>query len=422
MTQADKFKEIADAIRVKTGGSDNIIANNFAAEIMSIDRLKPMTLFPTGLNNGYYGNRAAQVAVTYHLARALGQETFTYDQSGGVFSNSSSLTKTIRDEDGLARIDCSTFVGLVLRGIPYENSPFATHKGAKATWNPSEELADMYGDGVWVHKWLDKQPEGIYSNLGISGYSSIRNAADLGEYFYKYGYVIFDARVDGSPTASLKDKLRPGDLLFWSKPSATDTQKKRFRSISHVAIVSENYSHYFEVTTGNSVVLYQKFEEKYENISLICRPKYRNYMAAEETPIGENLINYPWVYGAVKESTYGGITFTTVNKNTIHISGTNTSEINRKLKGNSETGMGFKLSAGTYELSGMDNVGIKSVGVALQVKNVDGTDFDTPVRCYTSNNPTFTISKDTDVIVVLHFGDKEYTVDCDITPTLTRIE
>ena len=131
MTQADKFKEIADAIRVKTGGSDNIIANNFAAEIMSIDRLKPMTLFPTGLNNGYYGNRAAQVAATYHLARALGQETFTYDQSGGVFSNSSSLTKTIRDEDGLARIDCSTFAGLVLRGITYESSPFTIHKGAK---------------------------------------------------------------------------------------------------------------------------------------------------------------------------------------------------------------------------------------------------------------------------------------------------
>ena len=211
-------------------------------------------------------------------------------------------------------------------------------------------------------------------------------------------------------------------MQYRSKPSATATQKKRFLSKSHIDIVSENYSHYFEVTTGDSVVLYQKFEEKYENISLICRPKYRNYMAAEETPIGENLINYPWVYGAVKESTYGGITFTTVNKNTIHISGTNTSEINRKLKGNSETGMGFKLSAGTYELSGMDNVGIKSVGVALQVKNVDGTDFDTPVRCYTSNNPTFTISKDTDVIVVLHFGDKEYTVDCDITPTLTRIE
>ena len=423
-TQAERFKEIADAIRIKTGGSNKIIANDFASEIMTIDRLKPMTLFPTGLNNGYYGNRAAQVAASYHLARVLGNETFVYDQSGGVFSNSASSIKTIRDEDGLAKIDCSGFIGLVLRGIEYENSPFAVHKGSNATWNPSEELIDMYGTGVWVHKWLDKQPEGIFSNLGIPGYSSIRNAADLGEYFYKYGYVIFDARIDGEPTADLRDNLQPGDILFWSKPGASDAQKKRFRSISHVAIMSENKSHYIEVTTGTSVVLYEKFEENYENISLICRPKYKQYMAAEKTPIGENLLNYPWVYGASKESVYNGITFTVKDRHTIHMAGTNTSVIDRKLKGNIETGVGFKLSAGTYELSGMDNVSVDHVGVALQVKKINGEDFEIPVRCYAGNNPTFTITEDTDIAVILHFGSndgKGYAVDCDITPTLTRI-
>lgn len=419
-TQAEKFKEIADAIRVKTGSSAELKANDFATEIMTIDRLKPMTLFPAGLDNGYYGNRAAQVAATYHLARVLGNDTFVYDQSGGVFANSTSLNKTIRDENGYARIDCSGFVGLVLRGITYESSPFAKHKGASATWKPSTELEGMYGNGVWAHKWLDKQPSGIYSNLGISGYSSIRNAADLGEYFYKYGYVMFDAKVDGEPTASLKNNLKPGDILFWSKPGASDAQKKRFRSISHVAIISENQSHYLEVTTGDNVVLYKKFEENYENISLICRPNYKQYKSTEQTPIGENLLNYPWVYGALKESTSNGITFAVKDKNTIHISGTNTSETDRKLKGNVETGMGFKLSAGTYELSGMDNVGVNNVGVALQVRKVDGTDFNTPIRCYTGENPTFTISEDTDVIVLLHFGSNGYTVDCDITPTLIR--
>lgn len=423
-TQVEKFKEIADAIRIKTGGSDEIVANDFASEIMTIDRLKPMTLFPTGLNNGYYGSRAAKVAATYHLARTLETETFVYDQTGGVFTNTTSSNKRLRDENGHARIDCSTFVSLVLRGIPYENSPFVSHKGANATWDPSQELEDIYGTEVWVHKWLDKQPEGIYSNIGISGYSSIRLAADLGEYFYKYGYVIFDARTDGEPTENLKNQLRPGDLLFWSNPSASDTQKKRFRSISHVAIMSENQFRFIEVTSDTRTVLYGKFEKKYEHISLICRPKYKQYMAAEKTPIGENLLNYPWVYGAIKEGEYDGVTFTVKNMNTIHITGTNTSTLSCKLKGDSDTGMGFALSAGTYELSGMDNVGIKHTGVALQVKNLDGTDFDTPVRCYTGNNPTFTIAEDTDVIVTLYFGPNDgqgYTVDCDVTPTLTRI-
>ena len=58
---------------------------------MGADKLKLITLFSTGLDNGYYGNRVAHV---------FGDETFAYDQSGDVFANSTSTTKTIRDNDG----------------------------------------------------------------------------------------------------------------------------------------------------------------------------------------------------------------------------------------------------------------------------------------------------------------------------------
>lgn len=435
-TQAEKFKEIADAIRLKTGGSDEIAANDFASEIQTIDRLKPMTNYPDGLTCGYYGNRAAKIAATYHLARLLGEDTFNYSQTGNIFSNNTSATKTVRNADGLGQIDCSSLVSLVLRGITYDKSPYALHKGANATWNPSKELSGMYGEDGWEFTILDKQPEGFFNNLGISGYSSVKSAADIGEYFYKYGYVIFDSKVDGEMTAAkaveMQSKLEPGDLLFWAKPTASDAQKSRFRSISHVAIVAENTTHFLEVTTGSSVVLYSTFDskdddgtdDKFNYISLICRPDYRPRKSAEKTPIGINLLHYPWVYGALKTSVSNGITFTVKDEHTIHISGTNTAQISRRLRGNDETGTCLPLSAGTYKLSGMDNVGINHVGVALQVRKADGTDFDEKIRCFTGTNPTFTLSKDTDVVVVLYFGEndgKGYTVDCDVTPTLVRI-
>lgn len=435
-TQVEKFTEIANAIRIKTGGTEQIAANDFASEIMTIDRLKPMTNYPDGFTNGYYGNRAAKIAATYHLARVLGEDAFNYAQAGNIFANTSSETKNVRNSEGKGQIDCSSLMTLVLRGITYDKSPYALHKGANATWNPSKELSGMYGNEGWEFTFLDKQPEGFFNNLGIPGYSSVKSAADIAEYFYKYGYVLFDAKVDGPMTAEkaieIEKKLDPGDLLFWAKPTASDAQKRRFRSISHTAMVAENTSHFLEVTTGDSVVLYSTFDaedddetnDKFNYISLICRPDYRPRQSAEKTPIGVNLLHYPWVYGAVKTSELNGVTFTIKNEHTIHMEGTNDAQIYRRLRGNEDAGTYLTLSPGTYQLSGMDDVGISHTGVALQVRKADGTDFDEKIRCFTGTDPTFTLSKETNVLVILYFGENDgagYTVDCDVTPTLKRI-
>lgn len=426
-TQAEKFKEIADAIRIKTRNTNEVKANDFASEIMSIDRLTPMTEHSSELSCGYYGNRAAKIAATYLLARALGKDSFYYDQSTNIFASNTSLTKKVRNADGVGQIDCSTFVSLVLRGITYEKSPYAKHKGANATWTPSTELSTMYGTDGWEFRTIDEQPAGVFNNIGISGHSTIKSAADLGEFFYKYGYILFDAKSDGAMTSAkatdIQSKLKPGDLLFWSKPAATDTQKKRFRSISHIAIVSETTTHFIEVTSGSLVVVYDDFETNYENISLICRPDYRPRKSEEKTPIGINLLQYPWAYGALTTVTSNGMTFTVTSKDTIHISGTNTAQIFRRLKGNENTGTYLTLSPGTYKLSGMSNVGITSTAAALQIRKADGTDFDEKIRCYTGNDATFTLSSSTDIIVVLYIsenGGVGYTLDCDITPTLVR--
>lgn len=49
-------------------------------------------------------------------------------------------------------MDCSTFVGLVLRGIPYENSPYANNP---SSWYP-EDIIYSYGDNGWEYKELDE--------------------------------------------------------------------------------------------------------------------------------------------------------------------------------------------------------------------------------------------------------------------------
>lgn len=413
-TTQEKMTSIADSIRIKTGKSDSIVANDFALEIASIDRLMPMTLYPDGLDNGYYGNRAARVAATYHLARALKHDTFVYLSSAKTPLSSG---KAIRTENGAAPIDCSTYAGLCLRGIPYENSPYVLSKEPNATWNPSTQIAGMYGKDGWEFTCLDKQPLG-YSNIGIAGYRTIRTAADLGEFFYKYGYVIFDSKRDGDPTAELKNLLKPGDLIFWSSPNALDNQKKRFRGISHIAIASENPTAYFEVTGTSLVVQYEGLGSNYENVSLICRPDYRpKGKLAEETPVGINLIHYPWGYGAYGSFSKYGLKLDTIDKETIHISGTATETANYGIKGLSNSINSAVLSPGVYQLSGMENA---SKGAVLKLLHTDGSDFTPVIECSAGKNPKFTITKETNVIVRLCVSSG-VTLDCDIVPRLTRI-
>jgi hypothetical protein len=366
-----------------------------------------------------YGNRAAQIASTYQLARALGTDTFAYSTNSLFSEDGAGDGHSVRDANGYGVIDCSTYVGLCLRGIPYEKSPYAIYDGANAVWWPANKLSSMYGTEGWEFKDLDKQPAGKYHDIGINGYSSVRLAADYGEYFYNKGDVLFDADVDGAPVPTLwKDlNLQPGDLLFWSKASASDEVKKRFKAISHVAIVTENTSHFFEVTTGDKVVLYNDFEGDYNEVSLICRPNYGKRVL----PVNENILCYPWIYGALATSNLNGTTWNLIDTNTIKLSGTSTSIINRRLKGNTSTGVAFTLPAGKYKLSGMDNTGISNSSVSLQIKNIDGTDFAVPIVCYKGNNPTFTISKTTDVAILLHI-DAGCTLNCNITPTLVRVD
>lgn len=473
MMHVEKFKEIADAIRIAEGrtattvqdGSETpiylISANDFATEISKL--YLNMTTPVYEFENGYYGIRAAKCAATYLWTRVMGVDKFAYRTNSifsGIDKNKQNYVRvTAIDSDepidadtpidpdtatayNYARIDCSTFVSLCLRGIPYEKSPYYLHKGENEKWTPSAELSGMYGEEGWEFREIDTQPEGVFNDIGIPEHSTVRLAADLGQYFHKYGYVLYNSAVDGKlesdNNSHTKLNLQPGDLVFWDT-SEDPVVDARFKSISHVAIVAEKTDYYYHVTgskdkVGQLVVWYEKFAEEeavkdsngnitgYKKVShpnsamvLAVRPDYRHGMSKEETPIGINLVSYPWVYSRLQTTKKNGLAISLIDMHTIRINGTATE--------NTTLGLIYtRLSPGTYELTGINIKGHNDTSFALQVRYANGTDFEHAVRYPTGSNATneFILTDETDVAVRLYVSKGKTLTDVNVVPTLIR--
>jgi hypothetical protein len=472
-TQVEKFKQIANAIREVEGRTDNytIAANDFAEEITKLD---PILKATDNFENGYYGLRAARCASTYLLARVLGTDKFVY-HTNNIFSQVADHKPYVRLGE-YARIDCSAFVGLCLRGIPYDKSPYASHKNIDEKWTPSQELADIYGTEGWEFKILDKQKADLFNNIGLTNktdgieYSTIRYAADLGRYFYKYGLVLYDKKMDGEIAGLSGIDLQPGDLVFWDTSDNINVDS-RFKSISHVGLVAENINYYYQVTgtqpnsiedidSEKKVIFYTKFinstNHPINKIALIVRPDYRPRVPKKETPIGVNLLEYPWRF--TRSQTYSklGFTFTLVDNHSFRINGTSEpaegkTGVTFNIKGKASKSINdenadvntdediieddeqpdnMTLSPGTYQLTGIDG-GFSGPTFTLQVRNASGSDLGgRPVRFpagkITIDNEevdaynSFELEEETDVIVRLYISKGKELTDTIVTPTLIR--
>lgn len=203
------------------------------------------------MDSNYVGLKVAACAKTYYDSRRTDEDNgaskviWNYNTAGifdsgfrlrGLPEFSAVAQKEKRNGNVKGNlIDCSTFAGLVLRGIDYENSPYALLTGD--TWNPSDEhrgirvLTERFG-GQWKQTALDSQPAG-FRDIGYSGCSTIRSAADLGAFFSKNSEIIYDSERDGKlkkitdgdkcigfsadDGENVLNRILPGDLLFWSK-------------------------------------------------------------------------------------------------------------------------------------------------------------------------------------------------------------
>lgn len=422
--QENKLQEIANAIRKVEHRTNTykIKGTDFASEILKLD---PSLNYNSKAENGYYGLEVEKCAATYLLARITGKDKFAY-HTYNIFSPSLAVRY---GEYG--RIDCSAFVGLCLRGITYENSPYASHSDSDAVWTPSSELVSMYGTNGWEYKELDMQKEGVYNDIGISGYSTIRSAADLGRFFYKCGNVLYDSSEDGTLSSVSGLSLQAGDLVFWDTSESEDVDA-RFMSISHIAIVAENTSYYYHVTgkqgdVGQLVVWYTAFGEDDNhpigNIVLVVRPDYRPRFPAKETPIGVNLLHAPWTYSRKNVSDpKNGITVTIKDINTIVLDGTATANTTIRLKDFADSNDHITLSAGTYELTGIPS-GFTGTSFALQVRDASDNDFSTQIRYPTGSSATntFTLTEETNVTVRLYVSEGKALSNVSVVPTLIRI-
>lgn len=189
--EENNVKSVANAIRAKNGAasSDKYLLADMDVKIA---QLPSMRIYERNLT--YNAKRALEavfVAQTYldHAAELIYKA-----------GNYGAFHDIVFDESGKGYIDCSTFAGLVLRGIPYEKSPYNGYERTART--------DLY---AWADRYLDK--------------NNIRWANELAEYFFKSGRAFTDP-----------DYLMPGDIIFHAKK---DGDNAYFGNVWHVSICME---------------------------------------------------------------------------------------------------------------------------------------------------------------------------------------
>lgn len=133
-------------------------------------------------------------------------------------------------------IDCSTYMHLVLRGIRYEKSPYATNDPAINTQTAYPWAAEL----------------GNFSTMGL-----VREAAELAAYYSAAGRFFL-----------LGSGFQPctGDLIFFKEKNSSST---RFLQISHVGMIAFDTSKYYNVTNQND-------ENQQPSVVLISTIDYSN--------------------------------------------------------------------------------------------------------------------------------------------------
>ena len=187
-----------------------------------------------GLNTASI-NQIIAIANTYY-DKAKNDHYFEYGSSGKtILSNKSSITysSTVCSgsscsnsggphyrTDGKKRryCDCSTLVGLVLRGIQFGSSRYVDFDNSEG--NHDSEFRPK--DYEWCLDFRD-----TYEISEANG--GVRTAASIGKYFYDRGWMLDSSQWSTSDFS----RLQKGDIIFWDRDSKDNG---RFGGISHVGI------------------------------------------------------------------------------------------------------------------------------------------------------------------------------------------
>lgn len=293
--------------------------------------------------------QAVGTAKTYWDARKNGR-VFTYSQTTFL----SDPGNPVNDENGNGKIDCSTYMHLVLRGIDYANSPYADKIDGAYPPNYTDYTPKPVQTNI-SYPWADDslRCSNTLTNTALTAKPGklARTAAEIAKYYAAAGRIF-------PYTDDTKGYVRPGDLIFFrNRGSETD----RFNHIHHIGMVSEQEGKYYNVTSGReAVVVISPIETRRHDreIAFIARPFYEREAQPEAEPF--NYLNSgAWTLpeGDTKAKKSDGtpnhvIATTNLSAGTIwtHTDGTDASD-------NSTftlvpTSSPLYLPAGTYRLSG----------------------------------------------------------------------
>lgn len=343
----------ADAIRLKSHRTSKFTVDNFHIEIGAIPQntyrinnpFTPPALGYSNLDNAY---EALKAAISYWNAKNSGTETFDYSDGNGCLKGSTSAN--LHDSSGRGIIDCSTFSGLVLRGLDYLKSPY--YNSSATTVDPRTVVAT---DDSWSEKYFDLQEQRHADSLVFptfphqtsGGKYRVLTASDMAQYYDKLG--LFWYANDNTLTP------RVGDICFFYKENDNGTLKypTRFCGISHVGIMTD--SGYFlnatDYSSGGDLI----------RTSVASRPPFayaRPYYGAltdgatdSLTANKVDLITNVLAGIPQGSSTTSGVTFSVAGK-AITLSGTSSTGITKDIISSS---CPLYLPAGTYKLSGFVN-------------------------------------------------------------------
>ena len=321
MSVSEKLTAVADEVRRLTVSALPLTLDEMADALSECERMIP----EDGLQDKWCASMAVQALETarsWWHARLHGERRFRYND-GHSFLNGTALN----DENGYGYIDCSTYIHLVLRGIRYEDSPYAALTAANASFDPDDLTTNT------AFSWAD---DGLADSAVTGGL--VRTAAQIAQYYFYRGRCFTSAA-----------SVRPGDIIFFSNGS-----NSRFGGISHVGMIAEDTSKMFNVTgfpldhemsLTSDVVLLTEIANRSDSAVLYARPRYE--AAWEQEPAaGKNYLAAPWYTASGSEN---GVSWT-VNRTagTILTQGSATDEAVIRLVRSIAP---IYLPAGTYRLS-----------------------------------------------------------------------
>ena len=239
------------------------------------------------------------VAKSYYDSRykSDGMPRFLYDTSHSPLGNNYDKNNTTYN----GAIDCSTFIGMVLRGLPVEKSPYYhlldgnIEVGEDVDLEGSDAGTDLGNDSNDVdlssrikantndYSWAIDPFDWKLPVRSNDSPTPIRTASQLAQWMYERGMSI--------PLDDTFTNVEPGDIIFWAKKDVNGdyTQPNRYNKISHVAMcinkrdwsTSEtDYSAIYpckhtmlEVTSISPYVLNRTLEKTVpEWVVMVCRP------------------------------------------------------------------------------------------------------------------------------------------------------